>query len=56
MSLSVYDKGVTEGGVIEHASRNGRGREGWWNNGGIRIRLMQHGDWCCLHTGARVRV
>jgi hypothetical protein len=42
---------VTEGGVIEHARRKGRGR-GWWENGIISVGLIHHGDWRCLHTGA----
>ena len=44
--LSVCGKGVTEQGVIEYASRNGRGREGWWKNCGIRNKLIHHGE-CC---------
>ena len=49
--LSVCNKGVTEGRVIEHVSRISSGR-GWWKSGSISIGLIHHGDWCCLRMGA----
>jgi hypothetical protein len=44
-------KGVTEGGVIEHARRNDKGK-GWWKNGCISIGLIHNGGWLCLHMEA----
>ena len=49
--FSVEDKGMTGGGLIAHANRNGRGG-GWWKNNSIGIGLIHHGDWRCLCTSA----
>ena len=51
LCLVVCSKGAAEGGFIEHAIGNSRGK-GKRKRGNIGMRQMHHGDWRCIRTDA----